>query len=127
VPVNHSFTSSSRQNPSASFAEATTISIQGISAYTLLKFAARPQPNESAVAGGVGLYLVQLAKSMGVKKVIGLASTQEKIDLITSLGADFAINYSHRNWTDRVREATNGNGVDVVLEAASGEVGERNA
>ena len=77
-----------------------------------------------AAAGGVGLYLVQLAKSMGVKKVIGLASTQEKIDLITSLGADVAINYSHRNWTDRVREATNGNGVDVVLEAASGEVGE---
>jgi len=111
-----------------SFAEATTIPIQGISAYTLLKFAARPQPNESvliqAAAGGVGLYLVQLAKSMGVKKVIGLASTQEKLDLITSLGADVAINYSHRNWTDRVREVTNGNGVDVVLEAASGEVGE---
>jgi len=111
-----------------SFAEATTIPIQGISAYTLLKLAAKPQPTESvliqAAAGGVGLYLVQLAKSMGVGKVIGLASTKEKLDLITSLGADIAIDYSDKHWTDRVCEATNGNGVDVVLEAASGDVGE---
>lgn len=111
-----------------SFPEATTIPVQGISAYTLLKFAAKPQPNESvlvqAAAGGVGLYLVQLAKSMHIKKVIALASTKEKIDLLKLLGADVAIDYSRRDWTEKVREATDGNGVDVVLEAASGDVGE---
>ena len=50
-----------------SFAEAATIPVHGLSAYALLKFAAKPQPNESlliqAAAGGVGLYLVQLANS----------------------------------------------------------------
>ena len=111
-----------------SFPEATTIPIQGISAYTLLRFAAKPQLNESvlvqAAAGGVGLYLVQLAKSMDVKKVIALASTKEKIDLLKFLGADVAIDYSHKDWIKKVREATDGNGVDVVLEAASGDVGE---
>lgn len=111
-----------------SFPEATTIPVQGISAYTLLKFAAKPQPNESvlvqAAAGGVGLYLVQLAKTMCIKKVIALASTKEKIDLLKLLGADVAIDYSRRDWTEEVREATDGNGVDVVLEAASGDVGE---
>jgi NADPH:quinone reductase len=110
------------------FAEATTIPVEGLSAYTLLKFVAKPQPKESvlvqAAAGGVGLYLVQLAKIMGVERVIALASLQEKINLITSLGADVAINYSNRSWPNQVREATRGKGIDVVLEAASGEVGE---
>ena len=95
-----------------SFPEATTIPVQGISAYTLLTFAAKPQPNESvlvqAAAGGVGLYLVQLAKSMNMKKVIALASTKEKIDLLKLLCADVAIDYSHRDWTEKVREATYG-------------------
>jgi NADPH2:quinone reductase len=71
----------------------------------------------------VGLYLVQLAKIFGVKNVIALAGSKVKTDLVSSLGADIAINYSHANWADRVREATDGKGVDVVLEAASGDVG----
>lgn len=110
-----------------SFAAATSIPVQGLSAYTLLKFAARPQPHETiliqAAAGGVGLYLVQLAKIMGVKQVIALASSKEKLDLLKSLGADVPINYSERAWADQVRQATGGKGVDIVLEAASGEVG----
>jgi NADPH:quinone reductase-like Zn-dependent oxidoreductase len=73
-----------------------------------------------AAAGGVGLYLVQLAKILGVKKVITLASSNEKTDLVTSLGADVAINYGNGSWTDQVREAAGGNGVDIVLEAACG-------
>jgi len=110
------------------FAEATTIMVQGLSAYTLLKFAAKVQRSDSvlvqAAAGGVGLYLVQLAKTMGVKKVIALAGSKQKLDLVVSLGADVAINYSERGWADDVRHATDGEGVDVVLEAASGEIGE---
>ena len=110
-----------------SFAAATSIPVQGLSAYTLLKFAAKPQPHETlliqAAAGGVGLYLVQLAKIMGVKQVIALASSKEKLDLVKSLGANVAINYSERTWADQVRAATGGKGTDVVLEAASGEVG----
>jgi NADPH2:quinone reductase len=111
-----------------SFAEAATIPVHGLSAYALLKFAAKPQPKESlliqAAAGGVGLYLVQLAKILGVTRVIALASSKEKTDLVTTLGADVAINYSNGSWTDRVMEATGGKGVDIVLEAASGKVGE---
>jgi NADPH2:quinone reductase len=111
-----------------SFADAITIPIQGLSAYALLKIAAKPQPHETlliqAAAGGVGLYLVQLAKIMGFKQVVALASSQEKLDLVKSLGADVAINYSNKNWPDQVRQVTSGKGVDVVLEMASGEVGD---
>lgn len=110
-----------------SFAEATTIVVQGLSAYTLLKLAAKPRPDESiliqAAAGGVGLYLVQLARIMGVKKIVALASSKEKIDLLTGLGVDLAIDYSVPDWTERVKGSLGGNGADIVLEAASGEVG----
>jgi NADPH2:quinone reductase len=111
-----------------SFAEASTITVQGLSAYTLLKYAAKPQRNESiliqSAAGGVGLYLVQLAKLMGAGKVIALAGSEEKIGLTKELGADIAINYARGNWPDQVREATHGAGPDIVLEASSGEIGE---
>ena len=110
-----------------SFAEAASIPIHGLTAYSLLKLAAKPQTHETvliqAAAGGVGLYLVQLAKIMGVGKVIALASSQRKLGLVKTLGADIAINYSEPSWTDQVRAATGGRGPDVVLEAASGEVG----
>jgi NADPH:quinone reductase len=112
-----------------SFNEAVTIPVQGLSAYALLKLAAKPQASESVLiqsaAGGVGLYLVQLAKIMGVKRVIALASSKEKLDLVTRLGANVAINYTATQWADQVREATEGKGVDIVLEAASGEVGDQ--
>jgi NADPH2:quinone reductase len=111
-----------------SFNEAVTIPVQGLSAYALLKLVAKPKASESVLvqsaAGGVGLYLVQLAKIMGVQKVIALASSKEKLDLVTELGADVAINYTNERWADQVREATQEKGVDVVLEAASGEVGD---
>lgn len=111
-----------------SFAEAATIPIQGLSAFALLTLAARPLANDSvlvqAAAGGVGLYLVQLAKILGVEKVIALAGSKEKVALIKDLGADVAINYGDKNWPDQVRAATGGKGVDVVLEAASGEIGQ---
>ena len=49
---------------------------------------------------------------------------RRKLDLVKSLGADVAINYSDDSWPDQVREATGGKGADVVLEAASGQVGD---
>jgi len=53
-----------------SFNEAATIPVQGLSAYALLKLAAKPQASETllvqSAAGGVGLYLVQLARIMAL-------------------------------------------------------------
>jgi NADPH:quinone reductase len=59
---------------------------------------------------------------MGAKQVIALASSREKLGLVKSLGAGTVIDYSDKTWPEQVREATDGQGVDVVLEAASGEV-----
>ena len=110
-----------------SFADATTIPIQGVTAYCLLKYGASLKRTDSvliqAAAGGVGVYLVQLAKIMGARKVFALASSREKLDLVRSLGADVAIDYTNPNWADQVRQMTEDAGIDVVLEAASGKTG----
>lgn len=111
-----------------SFADATTIPIQGLTAYALLKYAAKPQADETlliqSAAGGVGIYLLQLAKLLGVRRVIALVGSKQKVELVRELGADVAIDYSQKDWAQQVLTATDGVGADVVLEAAAGPVGE---
>lgn len=111
-----------------SFGEATTIPVQGLTAYTLLKYLVLPLSPESiliqAAAGGVGLYLVQLSKLFGIKNVIALAGSDEKLDLVKSLGADTNINYNLEDWVEKVQVATNSKGVDVVLQMLLGKIGE---
>jgi len=110
-----------------SYAKATTIPIQGMTAYTLLKYLVLPHLPESiliqAAAGGVGIYLVQLAKLLGIKTVIGLVGSDEKAAFVSELGADVVINYARENWAHKVRQATNNKGVDVVLQMLVDEVG----
>ena len=112
-----------------SFAEAVAIPIQGLTAYLLLKEIARVNNSDSVLiqsaAGGVGSLLVQLAKIFGVKSVIALVGSQEKASFVKSLGAEVVVDSSAEDWADRVREATDGRGADVVLEAASGEFGKQ--
>jgi NADPH2:quinone reductase len=44
--------------------------------------------------------------------------------LLQSLGADVTINYMKPHWSDKVRQATDGRGVDAVLQMSSGAIGE---
>lgn len=127
------FATASAQNliaipPTLSFADATTLPVQGVSAYALLQVAARPQPGEillvQSAAGGVGLYLVQLAKHRGVQRVVALVGSSDKADAVRRVGADVVVDSSQPDWSERVREATDGRGVDVVLEMSSGQVQE---
>lgn len=109
------------------FATALGCLIQGLTAYGVLHDAARIQPGESvlvqAAAGGVGSLAVQLARLAGAEPVIGTASTAQKRDLVLSLGAHAAIDYTQPDWMQPVLSATNGRGVDVVLESVGGQVG----
>jgi NADPH2:quinone reductase len=110
------------------FAEATTIPVQGMTAYTLLKYLVMPVAHQSlliqAAAGGVGLYLIQIGKIFGVNNIIALASSDEKLELVKALGADVAINYSKPDWVEKVKQATKGKGADVVLQMSSDRIGE---
>jgi NADPH2:quinone reductase len=70
-------------------------------------------------AGAVGLAAVELGKVMGAR-VIAAASTDEKLELCRSYGADETINYSTEDLKTRVRELTGGQGADVVYDPVGG-------
>ena len=74
-----------------------------------------------AGAGGVGLAAIQLAKRAGAT-VLATASSAERLDSIRSFGVDHGIDYSDDGWVERVREATGGRGVDLVVDSVGGRI-----
>lgn len=65
-------------------------------------------------AGGIGTFAIQYAKALGAS-VITTAGSPEKVELCRELGADVALDY-HLDWPAEVAEATEGVGVDVILD-----------
>ena len=69
-----------------------------------------------AAAGGVGLIACQWARVMGVN-LIGTVGSDEKAALAVENGATHVINYNKENFTERVKELTDGKGVSVVYDS----------
>jgi NADPH2:quinone reductase len=74
-------------------------------------------------AGGVGTTAVELGKQMGAT-VIAAASSDEKLELARSLGADHLVNYTTQDLKDRIKDITRGKGVDVVYDPVGGSLAE---
>ena len=104
--------------------QAAALLLQGITAYSILRFSAAIAKGESVVvaaaAGGTGSLAVQLAKRMGAGRVIALASSEEKRQLTLDLGADVAVDSRAEDLGAEILEANGGSQVDVVLEMAGG-------
>jgi len=75
-----------------------------------------------AAAGGVGSAAVQIALAAGCR-VIATAGTEAKRAICLELGAERAIDYTAEGWVDEVRQATDGNGVDVIYDPVGGAIG----
>jgi NADPH:quinone reductase-like Zn-dependent oxidoreductase len=73
-----------------------------------------------AAAGGVGSLPGQLAKHKGAR-VIGTASSAQKLEKAIELGAEVGINYTESDWAEQVLRATNGKGGDFIIEMVGGE------
>ena len=69
-----------------------------------------------AAAGGVGLLLIQMIKSLGAY-VIGTVSTEEKAEVAKSVGADEVILYNKQDFESEVKRLTVNKGVNVVYDA----------
>ncbi len=112
---------------SLSFEQAAGISITYFTSYHALKQRANLKAGETLLvlgaAGGVGTTAVELGKLMGAR-VIAAASTDEKLELCKSLGADEVINYSEVSLKDTIKELTAGKGVDVVYDPVGGDYAE---
>lgn len=111
---------------SLSPAELVTLPVAGETAYHILATSAKVRPGERvliyAAAGGIGHFAVQLARAMGVGQIIATASSATKLEIARSLGADTLINYTDPDWTELVTQATDGKGVDVVLDMVGGQI-----
>lgn len=97
----------------------------GLMALSLAEKAAL-QPGElvlvTAAGGSLGVWLVPLAHAAGAQ-AIAAARGERKLQHARQRGADVAVDYSETGWTERVREATDGSGVDVVFDGAGGQLG----
>lgn len=91
--------------------------LQGLTAHYLINSSYNVQPGDTVLtyagAGGVGLILIQLLKLRGAT-VITTTSTEEKAQLARDAGADYVLSYDEV--PTRVREITDGRGVDVVYD-----------
>ena len=110
--------------PHFSDEEAAAFPVTYLTAMGMLRLNGNAQAGETvlihAAAGGVGTAATQLAKALGLR-VIGTASTEEKLALARQQGADVGINYKTGDWTVPVMEATANRGVDIVLESVGGD------
>ncbi|MFC4031398.1 zinc-binding alcohol dehydrogenase family protein [Streptomyces polygonati] len=112
--------------PGITDGQALAVVVQGLTAWHLLRTAARLAGGESVVvhaaAGGTGSLAVQLARAYGAGRVIATASSKDKRDLALELGADIAIDGGPEELRERLIEANGGHKVDVVLEMTGGPV-----
>jgi NADPH2:quinone reductase len=101
------------------FKQAAAAMLQGMTAHYLVYSTYPLKKDETALihatAGGVGLLLVQMAKSIGAR-VIGTAGSDEKCQLAKQAGADEVINYSTADFEAETKRLTDGKGVDVVYD-----------
>jgi NADPH2:quinone reductase len=72
-------------------------------------------------SGGVGLAAIEIGKQLGAK-VIAAASSAEKLAICAEHGADALINYSGEDLRARIKEITQGKGVDVVYDPVGGDL-----
>ena len=88
-------------------------------AFVNLFVEAHLEPGETVLvhggASGVGTAAIQLTHAAG-NSIIVTAGTDEKTARCTELGADLAINYKREDFVARVREFTNDQGVDVIMD-----------
>ena len=94
--------------------------LQGMTAHYLAHSTYKIQSGDEVLihagAGGTGLLLTQMAKSLGAR-VITTVSTPEKAALSKAAGADEVILYTQTNFADEVKRLTAGRGLPVVYDS----------
>lgn len=102
-----------------SFEQGAGVFVPFATAYRALFQKAKVQAGETILihgaSGGVGTAAIQWAKNRELK-IIGTASSEEGKNLIKEQGADFVFDHSNEKYLDEILAATDGKGVNVILE-----------
>jgi putative PIG3 family NAD(P)H quinone oxidoreductase len=103
-----------------SWEEAAALPVAYMTEHDALITNARLQAGESvlinAVSSGVGVAAMQIATFWGAKPVMGSSGVPEKLAALAELGLEVGINYRTENFADAVLAATDGKGVDVIID-----------
>ncbi|WP_435102720.1 zinc-dependent alcohol dehydrogenase family protein [Halarchaeum sp. P4] len=104
---------------SLDYAEAATLTCAGLTAWTALVEHGNLTAGESVLClgtGGVSTFALQFADAMGARPIV-TSSSDEKLERAAERGAETTINYEQTpEWHEPVLEATDGVGVDHVIE-----------
>ena len=99
--------------------QAAAYPLVSVTAWHMVKTLANVQPGETVLVmgagSGVGSMGVQIARLLGAR-VLSTVGTDDKRERAGMIGADVVINHAREDVTDRVRAATDGRGVDVIVE-----------
>ncbi|MGO4886190.1 NADPH:quinone reductase [Anaerobacillus sp. MEB173] len=102
-----------------SFEQGAALGVPALTAYRALFQRAHLKPGQTVLvhgaSGGVGLQVVQMAKSQGAK-VIGTASKPEGKKMVQQAGADVVIDHVTEEMIEDVLALTDGNGPDIIIE-----------
>jgi len=102
-----------------SFAQGAGVYVACSTAYHALHHHAKARASETLLvhgaSGAVGIAAVQIARAIGLT-VIGTAGTDNGLELVLREGAHHAFNHRTTGYQDAILKATDGRGVDVVIE-----------
>jgi NADPH2:quinone reductase len=104
---------------SVNYPQGATLYVPYATAYRALVQLARVKPGETVLihgaSGGVGTAAIQWTRNLGMT-VFGTAGSEDGLRLIRDEGVQRAFNHREPTYREEILEATNGRGVDVVLE-----------
>ena len=117
-----------RLDDSLSFEEGAAFPLVFETAYRMLVTKARVEPGEWVlvwgVGSGVGSAALEIARALGARTIV-TSSSRTKLDRAGRLGADVVVDHSSEDAVAAVKEATEGRGVDVVVETVGEATWER--
>lgn len=108
--------------------EAAALPLAGLTAYRAVVTRGRARPGETVlvlgIGGGVATFALRIAKDIGAR-VLVTSGSDAKLARARTLGADGGFNYKTTDWVTAVREATGGQGPDLIIDGTGGATFER--
>jgi NADPH:quinone reductase len=112
------------------FEQATTLPIALQTMHDAVVTNGRLKPGEAVLiqgaSSGVGLMGMQIAKLKGARLVIGTSTNAERRARLHEYGADLALDSGDPEWPDQALQATDGSGVDLIVDQVSAGVANQN-
>jgi D-arabinose 1-dehydrogenase-like Zn-dependent alcohol dehydrogenase len=97
-----------------------TLCCAGVTAIHAVKSAGKINLGDIIVVygtGGVGMYILQIAKLCGATTAIAVGRTEDKLQMAQqNFGADAAVNLTKEKLTDGIKRITGGKGVNAVFD-----------